>query len=251
MEIAFIILFALVIGSFLNVVIYRLPIMMQDAEKTTRFNLALPASHCRHCLTPLRYWHNIPLFSFLFLKGRCHHCKKNISWRYPLIEAVSVLLSLIVFFQFGWQLLLIPALLFTYVLIALTFIDIDEHILPDSMTLSLLWIGLGLNAFDVFTQASLAIWGALLGYTLLWLVDSLYYLLRKRRGIGRGDCKLLAALGAWLGAPALVPIILMASILGLLMALILMAFKRLNYDAPIAFGPFLAIAAWGYLICLL
>lgn len=240
MEYAIIAALGLIMGSFLNVVIYRLPKDM---------SVVLPASHCRHCQTPLRFWHNIPIISFLLLKARCYTCKQPISWRYPLIEALAVILSLIVLFQIGWQLLLLPALLFTYALIALTFIDIDEHILPDCITLPLLWVGLALNSFDVFTSAPQAIWGALLGFSLLWLVDRLYYIIRKRTGIGMGDCKLLAALGAWLGASALVPIILIASVMGLLVALICLALKRLQYDAPIPFGPFLAIAAWGYLIC--
>lgn len=241
-------LIALVVGSFLNVVIYRLPIMMQRPP-TLPFNLALPASQCRHCHTSLRFWHNIPLLSFLFLKGRCHACQQTISWRYPLVEILSVLLSLIALVQIGWQPLLGAVLLFTYVLIALTFIDIDEQLLPDSMTLPLLGMGLALNSFDIFTSASQAIWGALLGFILLWLIDALYYMIRKRHGIGMGDCKLLAALGAWLGASALAPILLIASVLGLGVAILFIALKRLKYDTPIAFGPFLAIAAWGYLIC--
>jgi leader peptidase (prepilin peptidase)/N-methyltransferase len=165
------------------------------------------------------------------------------------VEILSVLLSLIALVQIGWQPLLGPVLLFTYVLIALTFIDIDEQLLPDSMTLPLLGMGLALNSFDIFTSASQAIWGALLGFILLWLIDELYYMIRKRHGIGMGDCKLLAALGAWLGASALAPILLIASVLGLGVAILFIALKRLKYDTPIAFGPFLAIAAWGYLIC--
>ncbi len=247
MYLIIIILISLIIGSFLNVVVYRLPKMLQQTSDVT-FNIALPASHCPHCKTPIKFWHNIPIFSFCWLKGRCHACKEAISKRYPLVEALTVVLSVIVLFQVGWQILLWPVLLFTYALIALTFIDIDEHILPDCITLPLLWIGLALNTLELFTTVEFAIWGAILGYTLLWLIDRLYHMLRKRPGIGPGDFKLLAALGAWLGAPALIPIVLIASVLGLLVALTLLVLKRLSYETPIAFGPFLAIAGWGYFI---
>lgn len=247
MELLILTLFALVIGSFLNVVIYRLPIMMQE-DAPTAFNLALPASHCPHCQTPLRFWHNIPLLSFICLKGRCASCQQAIHWRYPFVEALCALLSVMIWLQIGWQILLLPALLFTYALVALTFIDVDEQILPDCITLPLLAIGLALNSFDLFTTAYQAIWGAVLGFTLLWGVDRLYYMLRKRHGIGLGDCKLLAALGAWFGAFALVPIILFASVLGLALAIFLLITRRMQYDAPIAFGPFLAIASWCYLL---
>lgn len=240
MEFIIVALIGLIIGSFLNVVIYRLP---------RALNVALPASHCPHCKTPLRYWQNIPILSFFILKRRCHACKTPISWRYVFIEVLSVALSVLALLQFGWQLLLIPVLLFTYALIALTFIDIDEQILPDNITLPLLWLGLALNSFGLFTSPLEAIWGAIIGFSALWLIDALYYLVRKRHGIGAGDFKLLAALGAWLGTSALAPVIMMASLLGLLVAVILILLKRLNYDAPIPFGPFLALAAWGYFIC--
>jgi leader peptidase (prepilin peptidase)/N-methyltransferase len=241
MELLTVVLFALCMGSFLNVVIYRLP---------KSLNIALPASHCPTCKTRLRVWHNIPIVSFLLLKGHCYTCKKPISWRYPFIEILTVVLSVIALIQIGWQILLLPVLIFTYALIALTFIDIDEQILPDMITIPLLGLGLALNSFDFFTSPFEAIWGMLIGFSSLYLIDSLYYLIRKRHGIGMGDYKLLAALGAWLGASALAPVILIASLLGLLCAAILMVFKRLKYDTPIPFGPFLAIAAWGYLICM-
>jgi leader peptidase (prepilin peptidase)/N-methyltransferase len=187
--------------------------------------------------------------SFLCLKAKCFFCKQPISWRYPLIEILTLVLSVIAFVQFGFDILLLPVLLFTYALIALTFIDIDVQILPDVITLPLLGIGLALNSFYYFTTPADAIWGMLLGFTLLFSIDYLYYLVRKRHGLGMGDAKLLAAIGAWLGASALVPVILIASLLGLFCAVILMLLKRLKYDMPIPFGPFLAIAAWGYLIC--
>lgn len=240
MEVLFIVLFSVCIGSFLNVVIYRLPRAM---------NIAYPASHCPHCQSRLRFWHNIPLLSFLYLKAKCGFCKKPISSRYPLIEILTVILSLIAYLQFGFTLLLLPVLLFTYALIALTFIDIDSQILPDVITLPLLGIGLALNTFEYFTSPVDAIWGMLIGFSALFIIDYLYYLLRKRHGIGMGDAKLLAAIGAWLGAYALVPVILAASLLGILCAVILILMKRLKHDMPIPFGPFLAIAAWGYLIC--
>lgn len=240
MEFLIIGLFALMLGSFLNVVIYRLPKLE---------SIVLPASHCKDCKHALHIWHNIPVIGFLWLKGKCFFCKKPISWRYPLVEILTVILSLIALFQFGWQILLLPVLLFTYALITLTFIDIDEQILPDIITIPLLGLGLLFNSFYYFTTPVEAIWGMLLGFTVLFIIDYIYFLLRKRHGIGMGDCKLLAAIGAWLGISAIVPVILIASLLGLLCALLFMLLKRLDYNAPIAFGPFLAIAAWGYLIC--
>jgi leader peptidase (prepilin peptidase) / N-methyltransferase len=243
-EVVMLILTAAIIGSFLNVVIYRLPKMHEDEPG---FNLAWPASHCPHCKTNIRYWQNIPVLSFFYLKGRCAACQHAISWRYPSIEVLSILLSLALFVHFGWQIALFPALIFTYALLALTFIDIDEQILPDAITMPLLWLGLAFNTFDMFTSATDAIWGALLGYTLLMLVNRLYYVIRKKDGMGRGDWKLLACFGAWFGVHALLPIILAASVLGLLTALIGICMGKLKYHAPLPFGPFLAMSAWAYL----
>lgn len=247
MEFVIISLVALVIGSFLNVVIYRLPLMILQPTSRT-FNLALPASHCPHCQTPLRFWHNIPVISYLFLRGRCHACQNTISWRYPLVEILCLILSLVIYLHVGLSVILWPALLLTYALVALTFIDIDEHILPDCITLPLIAAGLLFNSFDLFVLAPAAIWGALLGFILLWSVDRIYGMIRKHPGIGMGDCKLLAALGAWLGVQALIPIILIASIFGLCVAMLFIMTKRLKYDSPLAFGPFLALSAWVYLL---
>ncbi len=240
-------LIALIIGSFLNVVIYRLPLMYNDALSAKPFNLAWPASMCPQCQTPLRIRDNIPLLSFFWLKGRSACCQQPISWRYPLIEALSLVFTLILLFHFGWQIKLAVALLLTYSLLALSAIDINEQILPDCITLPLLWLGLAVNSFEVFTPAQDAIWGAILGFTFLFVIDRLYYLVRKHPGLGGGDCKLLAALGAFFGVEALLPIILVASMLGLCVALIGMALGKIKYNIPLAFGPFLALAGWGYL----
>ncbi|HLF66253.1 MAG TPA: A24 family peptidase [Gammaproteobacteria bacterium] len=241
-------LIALVIGSFLNVVIYRLPLMHDPKAPPYKiFNLAWPGSFCPHCKTPLRIRDNIPLLSFMYLKGRCASCQQAISWRYPLIEALSLVLTLALLFHFGWHITLIPALFLTYSLLALAAIDINEQILPDGITLPLLWVGLAVNSVDLYTPAFDAIWGAVLGYTLLFMVDRLYYLVRKQSGIGGGDCKLFAALGAFFGVQALLPIILAASMLGLCVALLGMAMGKVKYHIPLAFGPHLAVAGWGYL----
>lgn len=245
MELVILIVLALIIGSFLNVVIYRLPLMMQGDHVSV--NLAFPASHCPTCKTPLRFWHNIPLISFISLQGKCAFCSAPISRRYPLVELLSVMGSVVLFLLLEWDLQLGAALLLFYILLALTFIDIDTHMLPDCLTLPLLMAGLGANSLMLFTTPSDAIWGAIAGFLMLWLFDLLYFAVRKRHGIGMGDSKLLGALGAWFGLSALLPIILAASLLGIIAALLFILLKKLQYDMPIAFGPFLAISGFAYL----
>lgn len=253
MLISGLILFALVMGSFLNVVIYRLPLMLlrnwgQTPGVSSALNLAWPASHCVHCQNRVAWHDNIPLFSFAWLRGHCRHCQQAISWRYPLIEALTAVLSVMLALHYGFTTTLLAALVFTYALLALTFIDIDHHLLPDRITLPLLGLGLALNFFGVFTSMVSALLGAVIGYLSLWAINWGYTLYRKRTGIGLGDCKLLAALGAWLGVQALVPIVLMASLSGLLIAGVFILSGRLKADAPVAFGPFLALAGWLYLL---
>lgn len=272
----------LCIGSFLNVVIHRLPRMMErswreeiadvlrhfagadDATADERaplvqaaatledgtkrrfpgsYNLVTPNSSCPQCRHAIRPWENIPVLSFIFLRGRCSSCKTRISWRYPLIELVSGLLSAGAAWQFGQaglSLQLAGALLMIWFLIALTMIDLDTQLLPDSMTLPLLWLGLLFNMFGAFTPLAHAVVGAVVGYLMLWTVYWVFKLLTGKDGMGFGDFKLLAALGAWLGWMHLPSIILAASVSGLVFALVQLAAARMGWDQKIPFGPYLA-----------
>jgi leader peptidase (prepilin peptidase)/N-methyltransferase len=245
----------LCIGSFLNVVIYRIPkIFTHESENyvaeqsgqplphTKRFNLFLPRSHCPHCNHRLRFWENIPLFSYIFLKGACSQCKSPISLRYFLIELSTAILSGITAWHFGLTLQGFAALLFIYILIALTFIDLDVQLLPDNLTLSLLWLGLLVNLKNVFSFSSSAIIGAAVGYLSLWLVYWIFKLTTGKEGMGYGDFKLLAALGAWFGWQALPSLILISAVAGTLVGVTLILFYKHKRDIPIPFGPYLALA---------
>ena len=247
-----------VIGSFLNVVILRLPAMMQQtwrsdcevfleiepAEKVEPLTLSKPASHCPSCKTPIKPWHNIPIVSWLALRGKCNSCGTSISARYPLIELATALLSLTVAIQFEFGAALGLALLATWALIALTVIDADHQLLPDDITLPLLWLGLIANAFGIFTDLESAVWGAVFGYGSLWSVYWAFKLTTGKEGMGYGDFKLLAALGAWLGWQALPMIILMSSLVGAIIGIAMMALAKLGRGQPMPFGPYLAIAGW-------
>ena len=253
------VLVALLVGSFLNVVIYRLPVMMErewqeairqesadSASESTkeRFNLAFPASRCNQCGHKIRWYENIPVISWLALKGRCSQCKTPISARYPLIEALSGILCGVIAWKFGLTLEGMALMVLTWALIALTFIDVDHQLLPDSITLPLLWLGLLLNSFEVFTTLESAVWGAALGYLALWSVYWAFKLLTGKEGMGYGDFKLLAALGAWSGAISLPMIILFSSVAGVLLAGILIVTNKHQASNPLPFGPYLAIAGW-------
>ena len=247
-----------VIGSFLNVVILRLPAMMQQtwrsdcevfleiepSEKTEPLTLSKLASHCPSCKTPIKPWHNIPIVSWLALRGKCNSCGTGISGRYPLVELATALLSLAVATQFEFGAALGLALIATWALIALTVIDADHQLLPDDITLPLLWLGLIANALGVFTDLESAIWGAVFGYGSLWSVYWAFKLTTGKEGMGYGDFKLLAALGAWLGWQALPMIILMSSLVGAIIGLAMMALAKLGRGQPMPFGPYLAIAGW-------
>lgn len=253
-------IFALIIGSFLNVVIYRLPHMLfrdwreqcetflQDpsnqSKGTTSINLFLPRSHCPHCKHPLKPWHNIPLLGYLWQRGKCAQCQHAISIRYPIVEIISAVAAICLYMAFGfsWQLLL--SLLLSWGLIALTFIDLDEQLLPDQITLPLLWLGLLANTQQLFTDINSAIYGAIAGYLCLWIVAKVFYLVTKREGMGHGDFKLLAVIGAWLGWQYLLPVLLLASFAGAIIGIILLLIKKVGTRQPIPFGPFLAIAGW-------
>ena len=255
-------IFSLLIGSFLNVVIYRLPTMLHretrafcqeylalPQEKQKPFNLSWPLSRCNNCEKTLKPWHNIPVLSFLFLKGKCAYCKQGINPRYLLIEILCCVLTTWVAWHFGvsWQAL--AAAVFTWILICLVFIDIDHQLLPDNLTLPLLWIGLFASLFSIFVFAKTAIIGALAGYLIFWCFAMAFKAITGKEGLGGGDFKLLAALGAWLGWQMLPVIVFMSALAGCVFAIVWMAFKRESIRGkPIPFGPFLAIAGW---ICLM
>ena len=249
--------FGLAIGSFLNVVIYRLPKMMQaewqaqcaelegrTPEPAPRFNLLVPGSHCPACKTPLRIRDNLPLLSYLATGGRCAHCGGAISIRYPIVEALTATLSVWVAWRFGFGLAGLAALAFTFVLIALTFIDADTTLLPDSLTLPLLWAGLLLNVDGTFVPLPQAVIGAAAGYLVLWTIYWLFKLATGKEGMGYGDFKLLAALGAWFGWKMLLPILLLSSVVGAMIGIVLLVLARRGRDIPIPFGPYLAAAGF-------
>jgi leader peptidase (prepilin peptidase) / N-methyltransferase len=256
-------LIGLLVGSFLNVVIYRLPIMMQQSwrkdcqeylglevelQANEPFNLVLPLSRCPSCNAPIKPYQNIPVISYVFLKGKCANCENPISLRYPIIEAFTALLSFIIALHFGFTPQTGYALLLTWSLIALSFIDIDHHLLPDSITLPVLWLGLFLSIFDLFTDSHASIIGAVAGYLVLWSIFHLFKLLTGKEGMGYGDFKLLALLGAWLGWQSLPAIILLSSLVGALMGITLIIFSRHDRNTAIPFGPYLAAAGWIALI---
>lgn len=251
----------LLVGSFLNVVIYRLPIMMErdwkmqcdelngiENSDTTTFTLSHPRSACPHCQHAISAIENIPLLSYLFLGGKYRGCQAHISVRYPIIEALTGLLSGIVAYHFGFDWACFGALLLTWALVALTFIDVDHQLLPDSITLPLLWLGISFNLFSQYTSLEASVIGAIAGYLSLWSVYQLFKLVTGKEGMGFGDFKLLAALGAWLGWSMLPSIILLSSLVGAVVGISLMLFRRHHSDIPIPFGPYLAAAGWIALI---
>ena len=250
--------FGLAIGSFLNVVIHRLPRMMehewtaQCAELagspppavSPRYNLVVPRSHCPQCNTPLRVSDNIPLVSWLALKGKCAHCGTRISPRYPVVEALTAALSALVAWRFGFTPTTLLGLALTWALIALTFIDADTTLLPDDITLPLLWLGLCANIVSTFVPLKDAVIGAIAGYLALWAIYWLFKLATGKEGMGYGDFKLLAALGAWMGWKALLPIVLLSSLVGAVVGVVLIVLARRGREIPIPFGPYLAAAGF-------
>lgn len=253
----FVTLIGLSVGSFLNVVIYRLPLMMEQdwrgqcrellelqPVKEETFTLSKPASTCPHCQHKIRAWENIPVLSYLFLKGECSQCKHPISIQYPVIELLTAILSFVVAYYFGvsWQTLF--ALILTWSLIAMSVIDIHKQILPDNITLPVLWLGLIISLFNIFVPAETSIVGAVAGYLILWSVYQLFKLLTGKEGMGFGDFKLLALLGAWFGWQQLPLIIILSSAAGAVIGISLIIFQQRDRQIPIPFGPYLAIAGW-------
>lgn len=254
----------LLVGSFLNVVIYRIPKMLEqewceqcvdllgeeniaDSVKpkpAATFNLITPNSTCPQCGHKIKPWENIPVLSYMLLRGKCSACKGHISLRYPIIELVTAVLSVAVIYSFGANMTGLACLVLTWCLIALTMIDIDTQLLPDNITLPLLWLGLIANYFGLFVSLESALWGAIGGYLSLWSVYWLFKLASGKEGMGYGDFKLLAVLGAWLGWQMLLPIILLSSMVGAVIGIGMIVIRGRDKNIPIPFGPYLAIAGW-------
>jgi leader peptidase (prepilin peptidase)/N-methyltransferase len=262
---SFVFVIGLLVGSFLNVVIYRLPVMLKQqwrsecltflaheeasgvAEEPATvepFNLVVPRSCCPACGHQITALENIPVLSYLFLGGRCRNCRTPISIRYPSIELLSAILVTLVAWKFGVTIQAAAAIFLTWGLIALAFIDFDTQYLPDNIILPLLWAGLIINLFNVFTDLQSAVIGAIAGYLVLWLVYQIFKQLTGKEGMGYGDFKLLALFGAWLGWQALPAIILLSSVVGSVTGILLILLKRHARSHPIPFGPYLAIAGW-------
>ena len=257
------VLLGLFVGSFLNVVIHRLPRMMeqewhlQAAElrgesppPAERYNLAIPRSSCPHCGHAISALENIPLISYLALRGRCGHCKAPIAFRYPVVELCAGVIAGYTAMHFGATIALAAALIFVWAMIALTCIDLDTQLLPDQITLPLLWLGLAFNLGGTFVPLADAVIGAMAGYLALWSVFWLFKLATGKEGMGYGDFKLLAAIGAWLGWEMLPLVILLSSLVGAVVGIALIAFTRHGRSVPIPFGPYLAAAGvialfWG------
>lgn len=267
-------LLGLVVGSFLNVVIHRLPKMLErdwdsqaadlleqrdmapaaqklrGATEAKKYNLITPPSTCPHCGRRIRAYENVPIASYLFLRGRCAGCKARISLRYPVVELVSGLVSAYIGWRFGLTLATAGALVFAWALIALTAIDVDTQLLPDDITLPLLWLGLMINLNGTFVPLSSAVIGAIAGYLSLWSVYWLFKLATGKEGMGYGDFKLLGAIGAWLGWKMLPAVILLSSAVGAVVGISMIVFARHGRNTPIPFGPYLAVAGliamfWG------
>ncbi|MEC9416111.1 MAG: prepilin peptidase [Pseudomonadota bacterium] len=242
----------LIFGSFLNVIIYRLPLITEKNNfRKNKFNLFYPRSHCRECKKTIRNFHNIPILSFLFLKGKCAYCKKPITIQYLLIEIITSLLTVQAGLYYGLNIELFLSLFFLYMLIAISVIDINHKIIPDSLSLTLLWTGIVISilfsssAFSIFPiDPASSIFGAILGYLILWSIFHVYLVISNKEGFGYGDFKFLAALGAWLGWKLIPFILFLSSILGIMFGLWLMLNKKIKKDEPIPFAPFLAISGW-------
>jgi leader peptidase (prepilin peptidase) / N-methyltransferase len=263
--IALCVVLGLMVGSFLNVVIHRLPKMMEREwrqqcaelngadgapQQPDAYNLVVPRSACPKCGHRITALENIPVISYLFLRGRCKGCGTHISARYPVVEAVTGLISGFLAWHFGFGVASVAAIVFAWALIALTFIDFDTQLLPDSITLPLIWLGLLLNLRGTFTEVQSAVIGAVAGYLALWSVYWLFKLITKKEGMGYGDFKLLAAIGAWTGWQMLLPVVLLSSFVGAVVGIVLIVLARLGRNVPIPFGPYLAAAGlialvWG------
>lgn len=254
-------LFGLMIGSFLNVIIHRLPKMLEfqwrrecaeslnitlsDMESTPKpYNIAFPASHCPNCAHQLKIYENIPLLSFIIQRGRCRVCMMPISWNYPIIEALMGINTALLIAHFGLTTQALASIIFSGILIAASVIDLKHQLLPDILTLPLLWLGLALSLGKIFIDPNTAIIGAMAGYLTLWSIYWLFRFLTGKEGMGYGDFKLLAALGAWVGWQKLPLLLLFSSLVGTVIGILLITIYRRDRHQPIPFGPFLAAAGW-------
>ncbi|CAG0973698.1 leader peptidase (prepilin peptidase) / N-methyltransferase [Methylophilaceae bacterium] len=264
---AFATIIGLMIGSFLNVAIYRLPKMMEhewirncrelqqdaaagDVPPPAKYNLVVPRSACPACGHNIAAWENIPIVSYLLLRGKCSACKTPISIRYPLVEALTGLLAGVIAWQFGVTGIALAAMIFAFALVALTFIDFDTHLLPDDITLPLLWIGIIVNMNNGFTDLQSSVIGAMAGYLILWSIYWLFKIVTGKEGMGYGDFKLLAAIGAWFGWQLLPAVLLLSSIVGSVIGIGLIVLAKHGREMPIPFGPYLALGGiaalfWG------
>ncbi|EKT4524603.1 prepilin peptidase [Pseudomonas putida] len=250
-------LLGLLVGSFINVVAYRLPIMLErqwqreaqevlglPVQEHERFDLCLPASHCSHCGHRIRAWENIPVLSYLALRGRCSACKASIGIRYPLVELGCAVLSVVVAWQFGPTPQALLGLVLTWSLLSLSLIDSDHQLLPDALVKPVLWLGLACNTFGVFVPLPEAVWGAIIGYLSLWAVYWLFKLVTGKEGLGYGDFKLLALIGAWGGWQVLPLTLLLSSVVGAVIGVCLLRLRKASMGSTMPFGPYLAIAGW-------
>jgi len=252
-----ILVFGICIGSFLNVVIYRLPLMLYTGEAVEgdhrdtatdlgsangeKFNLAVPRSFCTQCRAQLSWFDNIPVLSYLLLKGKCRSCLFPISVKYPSVEVLSGIFTLILGLYFGCSVKFLLSCIFIYALIVLCFIDLNTFLLPDCITLPLIWCGLIVNSYGVFTSLKASLFGAVFGYLVLWAVFWIFKAITRKNGFGYGDFKLLAAIGAWLGWVSLPLVIFISTLTGSIVGLSLLALKKIEKDSPIPFGPYLIL----------
>ena len=247
------------IGSFLNVVIHRIPVMLErqwknecqellgpetDAPALPKYNLSVPRSHCPACNHQVKAIENIPVISYLFLKGKCSNCGAKISAQYPFVELLTAIFTLIIVWKFGFSVQTLGGIIFTWFLIALSGIDIKTQLLPDNLTFPFLWLGIIFNLFSTYTDLNSSVLGAIFGYLALWSVFHLFKLITGKEGMGYGDFKLLAALGAWLGWQVLPLIILLSSAVGAIIGIFMIVSKLQERSQPIPFGPYLAVAGW-------
>ncbi|MCB1755049.1 MAG: prepilin peptidase [Gammaproteobacteria bacterium] len=262
---AIVALFSLFVGSFLNVVIYRLPIMMEnswrrecrelldhepgnDSQAETTFNLMVPRSRCPSCGQLINAWQNIPVISYILLRGKCGNCGTPISIQYPIIEIVTSILCVLVALKFGVSIQTLAGIIITWSLITLTVIDFRHTLLPDDITLPVLWLGLIASLLPVFVSPSEAIVGAAVGYLSLWSIYWLFKLVTGKEGMGYGDFKLLALFGAWFGWTSIPVIVLLSSVVGAIVGISLIMVKGRDRNIPIPFGPYLAAAGWIYMV---
>lgn len=258
----------LLIGSFLNVVISRLPISLkqdwrkdcyeyleltiptlEQEEYASKFNLLLPRSFCPNCRNTLRAIDNVPVLSYLFLRGKCHFCKEPISIKYPAVELLTSILCMLVAWNFGFAWQTAAGCILTCVLIAQSGIDLENKIIPDEITLPILWLGIIFSMFNIFTNLYASVLGAIFGYLVLFFIYWIFYLATKKQGMGYGDFKLLAMLGAWLGWQSLPFIIIFSSVTGAIIGATVILFSKKDRNTPIPFGPFLAVAGWIAMMC--